>query len=225
MPRSVLNSSLSEPLVLSNPLVTDSIGRSLIGVEGTKYLSGSSLAGSTTPEIREILICPGVDCGIDSSHSPVVYSKVGEGGAPINSPWSNTIDLFCQLGSRVAQATNEAFLHVPARSVPEGWCVFAYEVYVSIRSTVYRSVPQDLNTLRTVFLSRTHKNNINNSVAKADYLALYHDADDSTNSLQTFANNTSWNPNIGNSSYGIIWIATTNNYTVITGARCLIRRV
>ena len=211
MPRSVLNSSMSEPLVLSNPLVTDSIGRSLIGVEGTKYLSGSSLAGSTTPEIREILICPGVDCGVDSSHSPVVYFKVGEAGAPINSPWSNTIDLFCQLGSWVAQATNEAFLHDPARSIPEGWCVFAYKVYVSIRLTVYRSVPQGLNTLQTVFLSRTHKNNINNSVAKAEYLALYHDADDLINSLQTFANNTSWNPNIGNSSYGIIWIATTNN--------------
>ena len=192
---------------------------------GTKYLSGSSLPGSVTPEVREILICPGVDCGIDSSHSPVVYSKVGESNSTQNSPWSNTIDLFCQLGSRVSLLTNEAFLHVPARSVPDGWCVFAYEVYVSSRPQVYRTEPQDVNNLRTVFLSRTHKNNINNSVAKADYLALYHDAVNSTNSLQTFVNNTSWNPNIGNSSYGIIWIATTNNYTVITGARCLIRRV
>ena len=89
---------MSEPLVLSNPLVTDDIGRSLIGVEGTKYLSGSSLAGSMAPETREILICPGVDCGVDSSHSPVVYSKVGEAGTRINSPWSSTVDLFCQLG-------------------------------------------------------------------------------------------------------------------------------
>ena len=120
MPRPVLNFSLSEPLVLSNPLVTDSIGHSLIGVEGTKYLSGSSLPGSTTPKIREILICPGVDCGIDSSNFPVVYSKARESNATQHSPQLNTVGLSCQLGSRVSLASNEAFLHVRARSVPDG---------------------------------------------------------------------------------------------------------
>ena len=87
------------------------------------------------------------------------------------------------------------------------------------------SGPQDLNTLRTAFISRKHKNNINNSLTKTDYLTLYHDATNSTNSLQKFANNTFWNPNTGESSYGIIWIAVVNNVTVITGGRCLIRRV
>ena len=99
MPRSALNSSFLEPLILTNTLVCDSVGRSLIGVEETQYLSGSSLPGSTTPKIREILICPGVDCGIDSSHSPVVYLKVGESDTTQSPPWGNTIDLFCQLGS------------------------------------------------------------------------------------------------------------------------------
>ena len=71
--------------------------------------------------------------GIGSSHFPVVLSKVGEAGSYRYSTWSNTVDLFCQLGSRVLLLSNEAFLHVPARSVPEGWRVYAYEVYVSKR--------------------------------------------------------------------------------------------
>jgi hypothetical protein len=223
MPRSISNTSLKEPLILNNT-VCDSLGRTLVGVDGTKYVSGSSLLGSLTPEIREILICPGIDCGVDSSHSPVVYSKVGEGGSGIESPYNNTTDVFCQLGSRISQASNEAFLHIPARSVPTGWGVYAYQVYVSIKDRGF-SGPQDLDTLRTAFISRKHKNNINNSSTKTDYLTLYHDATNSTNSLQTFANNTFWNPNIGGPSYGIIWIAVVNNVTVITGGRCLIRRV
>jgi hypothetical protein len=117
MPRSISNTNVKEPLIL-NDIVCDSIGRTLVGVEGTTYLSGSSLPGSLTPEIREILICPGIDCGVDSSHSPVVYSKVGEGGSSITSPYDNTTDLFCQHGSRISLASNEAFLYIPARSVP-----------------------------------------------------------------------------------------------------------
>ena len=223
MPRSISNTNVKEPLIL-NDIVCDSIGRTLVGVEGTKYLSGSSLPGSLTPEIREILICPGIDCGVDSSHSPVVYSKVGEGGSSITSPYDNTTDVFCQLGSRISQASNEAFLHIPARSVPSGWGVYAYQVYVSVKDRGF-STPQNLNTLRTSFISRKHMNDINNSSTKTDYLALYHDATNSTNSLQTFANNTYWDPNTGDSSYGIIWIAVVNNVTVITGGRCLIKRI
>ena len=114
---------------------------------------------------------------------------------------------------------------MPAQSVPEGWCVYAYGVYVFKRGLSNASGPQEENLLRTVFISRTHKNNINNSIAKANYLTLYHDADESTNSLHTFENNISWNPNICNSYYGIIWITVVNSITVVTGARCLIRRV
>ena len=195
MPRSISNTSLKEPLVL-NDIVCDSIGRTLVGVEGTNYLSGSSLVGSLTPEIREILICSGIDCGADSSHSPVVYSKVGESGSTINSPYNNTTDVFFQLGSRISLASNEAFLHIPARSVPIGWGVYAYQVYVSVKDRGF-SAPQDLNTLRTAFISRKHKNNINNSSTKTDCLSLYHDATYSTNSLQTFANNTFWDQTQG----------------------------
>ena len=95
------------------------------------YVSGSSLPGASAPEIRELRICPGVDCGVDSSHVPVVYSKLGEGGFTIYNPFDNTADVYCILGSRIAQSSNEAFLHIPARNVPYGWGVFAYEVYVS----------------------------------------------------------------------------------------------
>ena len=93
MPRSISNTSLKEPLIL-NDIVCDSLGRTLVGVDGSKWISGSSLAGSLTPEIREILICPGIDCGVDSSHSPVVYSKVRESGSTINSSYNNTTDVF-----------------------------------------------------------------------------------------------------------------------------------
>lgn len=105
MPRSISNISLKEPLILNN-IVCNSLGRTLVGIEGTKYLGGSSFSGSLTPEIREILIYPGIDCGVDSSHSPVVYSKVGKGGGAINSLYNNTTDVFCQLGSRISQASN-----------------------------------------------------------------------------------------------------------------------
>ena len=194
------------------------------GVEGTQYLSGSSLPGSSTPEIREISICPGIDCEVDSSRFPVVYSKVGEGGGAINSPYNSTTDVLCQLGSRLSQASNEAFLHIPARSVFTGWGMYAYQVYVSIKDRGF-SAPQDLNTLKTAFISRKHKNDINNSSTNTDYLSLYHDESSSTNGLQTFANNTFGDPNIiGNPSYGIIWIAVMNNVTGSTGGRCLIRR-
>ena len=158
IPRSISNTNVKEPLIL-NDIVCDSIGRTLVGVEGTKWLSGSSLPGSLTPEIREILICPGIECGVDSSHSPVVYSKVGEGGSAINSPYINTTDVFCQLETRISLASIGAFLHVPARSVLTGWGVYAYEVYVSIKDRGV-ATPQDLNTLRTAFISRKHKNNI-----------------------------------------------------------------
>ena len=223
MSRSISNTSIKEPLIL-NDIVCDCLGRTMVGVKGTKYLSGSSLKGSLTPEIREILICPGIDCGVDSSHSPVVYSKVGEGGGAINSRYNNTTDVFCQLGSRISLASNEAFLHIPARSVPTGWGVYAYEVYVSVKDRGVLT-PQDLNSLRTAFISRKHKNNIKKISTKTDYLTLCHDATSSKNSLQTFANNTFWNPNTGDSSYGIIWIAVVNSVTVITGGRCLIRRI
>ena len=101
MPRSISDVVLKEPLI-SNDIVCESLGRTLVGVKGTKYLSGSSLPGSLAPQIREILICPGTDCGDDSRHSSVVYSKVAEGGSTITSPYDNIIDVFCQLGSRVA---------------------------------------------------------------------------------------------------------------------------
>ena len=129
MPRSISNTSVKEPPIL-NDIVCDSLGRILVGVEGTKWLSGSSLPGSLTPEIREILICPGIEMGVDSSHSPVVYSKVGEGDSAIKSPYNNTTDVFCQLGSRISQASNEAFLYIPARRVPSGWgCMRTWSMY------------------------------------------------------------------------------------------------
>jgi hypothetical protein len=223
MHRSISNTSVKEPLIL-NDRVCDSLGRTLVGVEGTKWILGSSLAGSSTPEIREILICPGIECGVESSHSPVVYSKAGEGGSTINSPCNNTTGVFCQIGSRISLASNEAFLHIPTRSVPTWWGVYAYQAYVSIKDKGV-SRPQNPNTLRTACIIRKHKSDIDNSSTKADYLSLYHDATSSTNSLQTFANNIFWNPNTGDSSHGIIWIAVLNNVTVITGGRCLIRRV
>ena len=102
--------------------------------------------------------------------------------------------------------------------------LYAYQVYVSVKDRGV-ATPQSLNTLRTAFISRKHKNDINNSSTKTDYLHLYHDATNSTNSLQTFANNTFWNPHTGDSTYGIIWIAVVNSVTVITGGRCLIKRI
>lgn len=202
MLRSISNTSLKEPFIL-NDIVCDSFGKTLVGVEGTKYFSGNSLPGFLTPEVWEVLICPGTDCGVDSSHSPVVYSKVGEDGAAINSPYNNTTDIFCQLRSIISQASNEEFLHIPARSVPIGWGVYAYQVYVSVKDRGV-STPQDLNTLSFVFISCTHKNNVNNSSIKTDYLTLYHDATNSTNAWQTFANINFWSPNTGDSSYDII---------------------
>ena len=85
MPRLISYESLNESLIL-NDVFCDSLGCSDVGVEGTKYLSCSLLPGSSVPENCEILICPGVDSGVDSSHAPVVYSKVGEGGFTITSP-------------------------------------------------------------------------------------------------------------------------------------------
>ena len=64
--------------------------------------------------------------GLDSSHSLVVYSKMGEGGSSINSPYNITTDVFYQLGLRISQASNEAFLHIPAISVSVEGYVFAY---------------------------------------------------------------------------------------------------
>ena len=120
MPRSFSNTSVKEPLIL-NDIVCDNLDRTLVGVDGTKWISGSSLAGSLTPGIREILICPGIDCGVHSSHSPVVYSKVGQGVSSINYPYNNTTDVFFQLGSRISLASNEGCLHIPAKNVLSGW--------------------------------------------------------------------------------------------------------
>jgi hypothetical protein len=106
--------------------------------------------------------------------------------------------------------------------------VYAYQVYVSVKDRGV-STSQNLNTLRTAFISRKHKNDINNSSTKTDYLHLYHDATNSTNSLQTFANNTFWDPNIvGNPSYGIIWCAVdgaSGSDAVFVGGFCHIERV
>ena len=55
IPRSVSNASIKEPLILNN-VVCDSLGWTLVGVDGNKYLSDASLPGSLMPEIREILI-------------------------------------------------------------------------------------------------------------------------------------------------------------------------
>ena len=49
----------------------------------------------------------------------------------------NTTDVFYQLGSKISQASNEAFLHIPARSVPTGWGAYAHQVYVSIKDRGY----------------------------------------------------------------------------------------
>ena len=136
MPRSIKNKTVVDDIILTSPIVClASDGRTVMGVEGTVYVSGSSLPGASAPEIRELRICPGVDCGVDSSHAPVVYTKLGEGGSVLYNPFDNTSEVFCILGSRIAQATNEAFLHIPARNVPYGWDAFAYEVYVSARGS------------------------------------------------------------------------------------------
>lgn len=225
MPSSIKNKTVVDDIVLTSPIVClASNGRTVMGVEGTVYVSGSLLPGASDPEICELRICPGVDCGVDSNHAPVVYSKLGENGSVLYNPFQNSVDVYCILGSRIALTSNETFLHTPSRNVPYGWGIFAYEVYVSKKDSG-QTTPNNDNSIRTAFLSRTHKNNINNSSTKTDYMHLYHDETQSTNSLQTFANNAIWNSNAGNLSYGIIWCATVQNTTVITGARCLIKRV
>lgn len=183
------NKTAVDDIVLTTPmfcLVSDE--RTVMGVKGTVYVSGSSLLGASAPEIHELRLCPGVDCGVDSSHAPVVYSTLGEGGSVLYNPFQNSVDVYCILGSCIAQATNEAFLHIPSQNAPYGWGIFAYEVYVSKKDSG-QTTPNNDNPISTACLSRTHKNKINNSPTKTDYMNLYRDETQSTTSLQKFDNN------------------------------------
>ena len=185
MPRSVLNSSLLEPLVL-----WDANDKTLFGAGDSIWVSGSSVPGASVVETRKSRILP-PEVSVDSSHSGVVLNPQAVTSVVSPLVHDNSTDGNLVFASRLGIASNEFFIYITERQCPIGCKIVGLRVNTAKRNFNQNAAVTPVG-LQSALFSRTTSmtvpiNNTSDTGRAKDYATEhYNSGSGSTNGTNAY---------------------------------------